>query len=201
MIPVNQSRNEIADWRGEKSMSQSCCIHLLLFLCICFSISGCGNKGALETAKPVPSPAQISSSAEVVRVSARPVVIRHDGSAGSQNAEVVLSISPGFHINANPATFPYLIATELLSDKIKEITTGKPIYPSAINKKFEFAEQPLAVYEGNAVIELPIRATISAPESQLLPIKVRVQACDNEKCYPPAIVQDTISIIVPRGNV
>ena len=180
-------------------MSQSCCIHLLL-LCLCFSLTGCGNKGPLETAKPVPSPAQISSSAEVVRVSARPVVITHDGSAGSQNAEVVLSISPGFHINANPATFPYLIATELLSDKINQITPGKPIYPSAVNKKFEFAEQPLAVYEGNAVIEVPVRAAPSAPESQLLPIKVRVQACDNDKCYPPAIVQGTISIIVPRPH-
>ena len=195
MIPVKQSRNKIADSKREKSMSQSCCIHLLLFLCICFSISGCGNKVALEAAKPVPSPVQISSSAEVVRVSARPVVIRHDGSAGSQNAEVVLSISSGFHINANPATFPYLIATEVLPEKVDGITAGKPIYPAAVNENFKFAEQPLAVYEGEALIKVPLRATAGSGERSL-PIKLRVQACDEEKCYPPATVNVSIPVNV-----
>ena len=112
---------------------------------------------------------------------------------------MTLSISPGFHINANPATFSYLIATEVqhLQDPNGEILTGKPIYPSGEKKKFEFAEQPLAVYEGETQIRLPLRAqNPSVKGIRLLPIHLRVQACDNEKCYPPTTLDATISVDV-----
>jgi len=180
-------------------MSQSCCIHLLL-LCLCFSLTGCGNKGPLETAKPVPSPAQISSSEQVVKVTASPVSIPENGSA---DANLTLSISPGFHINANPASFPYLIATRVgYSGQIDPNGNwpimSAPIYPRAVNKRFAFAEEPLAVYEGEAMVVLPLRNTRHAKKGSTLslPIGVRVQACDEEKCYPPATVNVSIPVNV-----
>jgi hypothetical protein len=171
------------------------------------ALAGCSRGTGTDTTGNPPSssatPAAISSSAQVVKVTSAPISIASNGSA---DAVITLSISPGFHINANPATFSYLIATELqpIPSPDNPIETGTPVYPSPVKKKFVFAEQPLAVYEGDVTIRLPlhfasagksyVRVTSGAHLSQ--PITLRVQACDNEKCFPPATVDTTIPVEV-----
>src|SRR5712671_5466590 len=92
-------------------------LRLVLCLLVSFglaSLASCNRDRRSDSGgnPPTSSPASagISSSAQVVKVSTTPATITPDGSA---DAAVTLSISPGFHINANPATFPYLIATEV----------------------------------------------------------------------------------------
>jgi len=107
---------------------------------------------------------------------------------------VTLSISSGFHVNANPATFSYLIPTEVTAENAEEINVDKAVYPAGRMEKFQFADQPLAVYEGETQIKLPLRAKANgAKVSTSLPIKVRVQACDNEQCFPPATLNTTLA--------
>jgi hypothetical protein len=116
---------------------------------------------------------------------------------GKGYATVSVSISAGYHVNANPATFAYLIPTELKAEKTEGITADKPVYPSAETKTFQFAERPLAVYEGEAAIKLPLRTAANAVKGiRPLPLTLRVQACDNEKCYPPATLNSYISVEV-----
>jgi Disulphide bond corrector protein DsbC len=139
------------------------------------------------------SPA-VSSSDQAVKLSAPKVTI---GSGGSTDAVVALSILPGFHVNANPASFSYLIATELQPGKLDGVATDKPSYPPAVKKNFQFAPEPLAVYEGDVQIRLPLRAASAVKKgAQSLPFKVRVQACDDEKCYPPVTLDGTIPITI-----
>lgn len=134
----------------------------------------------------------VSSSAQVVKATAVPVNISQSSGA---DAMIALSISPGFHINANPATFSYLIATEVTAGKLEGIITGTPVYPAAVKRKFQFAEQPLAVYEGELSIKLNLRAEANAtPGRKSLPVNVRVQACDEEQCFPPATINTTIPV-------
>jgi len=110
---------------------------------------------------------------------------------------VTLSIASGFHVNANPATFSYLIPTELTAGTIEGITTAKPIYPQAEKKKFMFANEPLAVYEGEAQIRLPLRAEKNlTPGTHSMPLNIRVQACDHEQCFPPAGLKTNLAIEV-----
>jgi DsbC/DsbD-like thiol-disulfide interchange protein len=170
-------------------------------LCLALAMAACskvvrverGNGGGLGPGQ-ASTPAVISSSEQVVKVASAPVSISPNSSA---EAVVTLSISPGFHINANPATFSYLIATEVTPGKMANITAGSPTYPAPVKKKFQFAEQPLAVYEGQIPIKLTLRAEKNATSGPLsVPITVRVQACDEEKCFPPATVSSTISVIV-----
>jgi len=116
---------------------------------------------------------------------------------GSADAVLNLSISPGFHVNANPATFSYLIPTQLTTGKAEGIAVGPPVYPAAEKKKFQFAEQPLAVYQGEIPIRLNLRAeTNAAAGLHSLPVNVRVQACDEEQCFPPATINTTVSVTV-----
>jgi hypothetical protein len=111
-------------------------------------------------------------------------------------AAITLSIQPGFHVNANPPTFSYLIATEVTAAKVEGITIGKPVYPAAVKRKFQFADQPLAVYEGEARVTLPLTFASGAKGPRSLPITVRVQACDEQQCFPPATLNTNLQIEV-----
>lgn len=157
--------------------------------------SGC-NKPQANGSKPADKPAApgISSSADIVKV---PSAAASVPAGGSVDATVTLSISPGFHVNANPATFSYLIPTEVNTGTIAGITAGKPVYPVPVKRKFQFANQPLAVYEGDAQIRLPLRAEKNAAKGvRSLPVYVRVQACDHEQCFPPATLTTTMALEV-----
>jgi thioredoxin:protein disulfide reductase len=143
-------------------------------------------------------PAASQTSQREVRSSADVVSLGGTGTAisGSSDGEalVMLNIEPGYHVNANPATYPYLIATEVTADQIEGITVGKAIYPPAKKQKFEFADEPLAVYEGQIEVKLPFK--VAGKGSRSLPLKVRVQACDHEKCFPPATLNTSVSVEV-----
>jgi len=113
-------------------------------------------------------------------------------------AQVQISISPGYHVNANPATFPYLIATTVEAGEGKNLSAGKPIYPAAAMKTFSFEKQrPLAVYEGVAGVKLPVQAEVNAAKGEhTVPLKVRVQACDDAACYAPATLEIPLRVTV-----
>lgn len=131
---------------------------------------------------------------EIVRARADEVALRA-GLIGE--AHVHLQIADGYHVNANPATFSYLKATELELTPPEGFTVGRPAYPPAVNKKFQFAPQPLAVYEHEALIKLPLRVSASAPKgAQTLHAQVQVQACDEEKCFPPTIIPADIAVTI-----
>ena len=137
------------------------------------------------------SPREVRSSADVVSLGGTGTAI-----SGGNDGEalVMLSIEAGYHVNANPATYPYLIATEVTADKVEGLDVGKAIYPPAKKQKFDFAEEALAVYEGQVEVRLPIKIAGKGPRS--LPLNVRVQACDHEKCFPPATLNTSVSVEV-----
>ena len=145
------------------------------------------------------SPGQIQTSSEaapadVVRVDAPAVEVK---AGGSTDAAVRLTIAQGYHINANPPTFPYLKATELTVEPGQGLTAGKPAYPASVTRKFSFSNDPLAVYEGETSITLPLAAAADAKKgAQTLKGKLRVQACDDEKCYPPRTLEAPIPVTV-----
>jgi len=152
--------------------------------------SGTGGRSPASST----TPAGISSSADVVGVRAADVSIPAGGNA---DATVTLSISPGYHVNANPATFSYLIPTAVGPGQAEGVIAGKPIYPVAQKKKFQFADEPLAVYEGEVQIRLPLRVEVKAGKgARSLLADVRVQACDSEKCYAPDTLKTMIVVDV-----
>lgn len=164
----------------------------LLVAAIAFSFQGCSQPASNQ------GPAASQTGQREVRSSADVVSLGGTGTAisGGNNGEalVMLNIEAGYHVNANPATYPYLIATEVTADKVEGLDVGKAIYPPAKKQKFQFAEEPLAVYEGQVEVRLPLK--IAGKGSRSLPLKVRIQACDHEKCFPPAILNTSVAVEV-----
>jgi len=148
------------------------------------------NANANAAATPAPkSPLEgiVSASVERVELSA----------GGTAETGVRLKITSGYHVNANPATEKFLIPTSLEVKPEAGITVDHIVYPKSLKKKFPFAETPLDVYEGDAVIKFTVRATrdIAAGEHTLR-ARVRVQPCDDEKCYPPSTIETSLPVTI-----
>jgi uncharacterized protein len=109
------------------------------------------------------------------------VVVKHRSGAEDELA-VTLRIDDGFHINANPASLPYLIPTSLA---FAGVTPLRIAYPAASRFKPNFTDEPLDVYQGTVVITafLPKGALDRTPA---LGASVTVQACTDAICLPPA---------------
>jgi len=159
----------------------SCMVLMLL-------VSACRSSNA-PVAPSSPTPKEISSSEQVVKV------FSHFIPSASPPASIELVVSPGYHINAHPATFPYLIATEITPGKVEGITVGdKLAYPAPKMETFAFADQPLAVYEGSVSVPIVVTADAKAAGQRTVPFKIRVQACDTQQCFPPATLDAALPI-------
>ena len=153
-------------------------------------VAGCGKQPATDV---VTSTRRVASET-VVTVEAPPVEIN---AGASTETSVRLKVDHGYHINANPASFSYLIATELDVPKADGISAAKVSYPQPLIKKFSFSEEPLAVYENEADLRVTLLADAAAKQGQTsLPAKLRIQACDDQVCYPPGNIDVWIPITV-----
>ncbi|MGB9180444.1 MAG: protein-disulfide reductase DsbD domain-containing protein [Pyrinomonadaceae bacterium] len=152
------------------------------------------NLPANASASPsVAGTARITST-DVVKVTAQAIEIP---AGGSGEADLKLLISGGYHVNANPATEKYLIPTEAKFEAAEGITPDKPVYPSPVTKKFSFSEKPLAVYESEAVVKLPLRAASTTTRgAHTLKGKLQVQACDDQACYRPGTIDVSVAVTV-----
>jgi hypothetical protein len=164
---------------------------LLLFLIL----TGCTNSQRAGTdTVSTSSPTKRVASENVVRVEAQPVELI---AGATTEASVRLKVEDGYHINANPATFPYLIATQLDVPKADGISAAGVSYPPPLKKNFSFGEDLLAVYEGEAELKVVLLADKGAKHGQTsIPAKLRIQACDDQVCYPPGTIDVWIPITV-----
>ncbi len=166
-----------------------CWLLLLLVMAACSKPGQ--NSASVSSATSTASPlAQRITSESVVKVAAQPVEIP---AGGSGEAIVNVTIQNGYHINANPPTYPYLKATELELSPAEGVSVGFFTYPKALNKKFPFAEKPLAVYEGETGLKAALKADKGAkPGQRSISARLRIQACDDQVCYAPGALEFAI---------
>jgi uncharacterized protein YyaL (SSP411 family) len=119
----------------------------------------------------------LSGTATVVRVSA---VAK--GGADQDEIVVTLHVEHGYHVNANPATYDYLIATSVAFDGL---TPTRVRYPAATLFKPAFAPAGLKVYEGEVKLVASFPKGTAGKDREIRAV-VSTQACDSEICLPPA---------------
>ena len=98
---------------------------------------------------------------------------------------IILLIPRELHINSNKPTSEFMIPT-IVKLNSSEVTNLKIFYPKGKDKKFDFSEEKINVYEKKTIIPF----TFSVPQltkSKTINIRAVVgyQACTNEVCYPP----------------
>lgn len=142
---------------------------------------------AAQAATPQATPQILTATAEEARLTA----------GGAAEAVVRLDVAEGWHVNANPPSDKFYIGTEVQAGPQGGVTPGKPVYPPALTKKFQFSDQPLAVYEGRVVVRLPLRADASAAKGRhTFRARVRYQPCNDRECLQPRTIEADIPLTV-----
>jgi hypothetical protein len=102
---------------------------------------------------------------------------------------VTLTIDPGYHLNANPASADYLMPTVVT---VPIAPDAKITYPAGQVFKPKFSPEGISVYEGSVAIraELPRGRLASAVNTPLL---IKVQVCTAQICLPPATLTASAS--------
>jgi DsbC/DsbD-like thiol-disulfide interchange protein len=141
-----------------------------------------GSHGGAGLAAPEVATIQVPDE---VRVPARKVV----------TASIAVTITPGFHVQANPASEENLIPLTLTLPPHNGIAVGRPIYPAPKRHRLEGSNQDLRVYDGTFHIRLAL-AAMSRSEGGELRGTIRYQACDHRTCLPPRSVPIALKVRV-----
>jgi len=178
-------------------------ILLKLALCAPMLLGACGGgqtdttntatANASNSATPAATP---QATPQTPPVTATVEEVKLDA-GGTAEATITLDIAQGYHVHSNPAADKFYIATEVKAEPREGLTPGTPIYPKPVTHKFEFSDKPLTVYEGRALIKLPLRADKTATKGQhTLNANIRVQPCNDQTCLPPRGINAAIPVVV-----
>jgi len=113
----------------------------------------------------------------------------------------LVTIEHGWHVNSHKPSFEYLIPTVL----DLELPQGWPQetvqYPSAKMKTFSFEPRPLAVYDGDVVMQAAFQLPKGVARGTY-PIKasLRYQACNDQQCLPPVTSTAEMQLKVEPGG-
>ena len=104
-----------------------------------------------------------------------------------ENTLVVdLAIRPGWHIQAHEPLQEELIPTVLSLEQSAVAWRPEAVsYPAPLLKTLDFQKERLALYEGQIRITMNLRRVIPVVAGPLIPIVLRLQACDDNLCLPP----------------
>jgi uncharacterized protein len=98
---------------------------------------------------------------------------------------LTLDIDPNWHVNANPASESYLIATTADVRSDLPLAVDAIAYPEG--HEILLAADPISVYEAGATIEATCTLASDAPIGEAtLRVIVTFQACDDGSCLAPA---------------
>ena len=104
-----------------------------------------------------------------------------EGTEGWRPFHLMLEIAPGWHLQANPASEAYLVATEVKAEGGCRLRNVR--YPAGEPFASRYSQQPIAVYTG--------RVEITGEVSGTDRLSLTYQPCDEARCLPPVTRQVT----------
>jgi uncharacterized protein len=133
----------------------------------------------------------VQAKTETALDSAAHVKAAAQGASHADHDEILLTltIDPGYHLNANPASSDYLIPTVVT---VLTAPDARITYPAGQIFKPKFSPEGISVYEGSVAIraELP-KGGLTSPGSTSL--RIEVQACTTQICLPPATLTTSVT--------
>ncbi len=113
----------------------------------------------------------------------------------------VVTIDDGWHIQSHTPSYEYLIPTELALELPEGWPEAVIRYPAHIMWQSQFAEDPLAAYEVEAVIHADVELPADLPTGAVeVPIELLYQACDELVCLPPTTAETTLRLEIGEAG-
>jgi len=112
---------------------------------------------------------------------ARGVVKVHATRRDNNTVDIHVNLKDGWHLNSNTPTQDYLVPIAIGTSKADVLSDVQ--FPEPVLRKLGFERQELSLFEGN----FSISANIDPDEldEAILPLSIRVQACNDEVCLAP----------------
>ncbi len=112
---------------------------------------------------------------------------------GAARGTIVMNIPGGLHVNSSRPNSEYAIPT-VIKVSAPGAKVGSVMYPRGKNRKFEFSDDTLNVYEGRSVFNFNVSVPANF-KGNVMKVRavVRYQACTNEVCYAPKSKEITLT--------
>ncbi|MCA1590096.1 MAG: protein-disulfide reductase DsbD N-terminal domain-containing protein [Acidobacteria bacterium] len=105
---------------------------------------------------------------------------------GQTRGRIVLDIPGRLHVNSNRPASEYAIPTVVRLTSAGGARVSGAVYPRGRNRKFQFSENLINVYEGRVAFPFTLHVPANfRGETVRVRAIVRYQACTEEVCYPP----------------
>jgi len=99
---------------------------------------------------------------------------------------VRLEIQDGYHLNSHQPRRDYLIPTQLGLELDRGFSLARSSYPAPDEYRAPFQEEPLSVYTGTVLLGAEIEVAPDVKRGRhTFALTLRMQACDDQQCYPP----------------
>jgi thiol:disulfide interchange protein DsbD len=106
------------------------------------------------------------------------------------------AVLKGHHIQANPATLPNLIPTELSLETLEGIEVKPTVYPKSKPWRLASAGKEIQTFDGKVEFKVGVVAKNVKPGKYELKGSLRYQACDEKNCFFPSTVPVTVPLTV-----
>jgi thioredoxin:protein disulfide reductase len=144
------------------------------------------------------------AAAQMTRPRAQVTPLVETGSAApGSTVRVALQVAlpEGLHTQSNKPRDPLLIPTAITIDAPSGVTIDEIVWPPSTDFMSAGQDQPLAVFEHEFAIGVPLKVAASVPPGEIaVPVKLRYQACDANLCYPPTTAQSQWTITVAAAG-
>jgi hypothetical protein len=136
---------------------------------------------------------------DIVTVQPPPVVTLAVGETAVAHLRV--AVADGYHIQANPASDPFLIPARLELKPKMGVRARNPQYPPARPYRLAGTSSDLRTYDGTFEIIVPFEAgERTQPGDRALSGILRYQACDARSCLFPASIPVSLTVrVVPTA--
>ena len=101
---------------------------------------------------------------------------------------LIVQVNQPYHIQANPASDPYLIPTRLEFESTPGMTLERANYPEGNPFVLEGSPHTISVYDGRFEISARYRLDERIDAEAPLAGSLTYQACDHKSCFPPVSV-------------
>ncbi len=120
----------------------------------------------------------------------------------SADTEIGITVTEGFHVQANPAANEFLIPLTLEFWSRDGFEVSEVRYPPGESYRLQGADEDLLVYGGTFAVPVSVRASATAREGTVaVRGRLRYQACDDRVCLAPATrTFDLKAQIAPRSG-
>jgi uncharacterized protein len=108
-----------------------------------------------------------------------------------------VQVKEGYHLNSHEPRQPYLIPTQLILEPGEGFQVLHGSYPRPTEYQAPFQDEALSVYAGTVIIGAEVQTDPGLDAGQhALGATLRLQACDDQQCYPPMEARMRLSVRV-----